>query len=129
MKRQPYSLRTDGSNDEELVKMNPLLVCVFDDEKGKVMSQLLDMGTYKLSTAEALFGNMDKIISETGVSWENCVAVGVDNTAVTIGSRNSVMTRVRKQISSTFTNRCPCHIVHNIANKGAQTFGGLISLF
>ena len=44
MKREPYCLRTDGSNDEGLVKMNPLLVRVFDDEKGKVISQLLDMG-------------------------------------------------------------------------------------
>ena len=35
------------------------------------------------------------------------------------------MTRVRKQNSSTFTNDCPCHIVHNIANKGAQTFEGI----
>ena len=99
MKREPYSLCTDGSNDEGLVKMNPLLVRVFDDEKGKMISQLLDMGTCKLSTAEALFGNMDKIISEASVSWENCVAVGVDNTAVNIGSRNSIMTRQTKFIN------------------------------
>ena len=125
MKREPYYLRTDGSNDEGLVKMNPLLVRVFDDEKGKMISQLLDMGTCKLSTTEALFGNMDKIISEAGVSWENCVAVGVDNAGVNIGSRNSIMTRVRKQNSSMFTNGCPYHIVHNIANEGAQTFGGI----
>ena len=47
--------------------MNPLLVCSFDKEKGKVIFPLLDMGTCKLSTAEALFGNMDKIISEPTV--------------------------------------------------------------
>ena len=64
--REPYSLCTDGSDDKGLVKMNPLLVRVFDDEKGKVISQLLDMGTCKLLTDEALFGNMDKIISEAG---------------------------------------------------------------
>ena len=66
MKREPYSLCTDGSNGEELVKMNPLLRRVLDDEKGKVISNLLDMGTCKLQTAD--FGNMDKIISEAGVS-------------------------------------------------------------
>ena len=125
MKREPYSLCTDGSNDVGLVKMNPLLVRVFDDEKGKVISQLLDTGTCKLSTVEVLFGNMDKMISDAGVSWENCVAVGFDNTAVNIGSRNSIMTCVSKQNSSTFTSGCPCHIVYNIANKGAQSFGGI----
>ena len=36
-----------------------------------------------------------------------------------------MMTRVRKQDSSTFTSGCPYHIVHNIANKGAQSFGGI----
>ena len=96
---ESYFLCTDSSNNEGLVKMNPLLVRVFDNEKGKVISQLLDMGTCKLLTAEALFGNMDKIISEAGVSWKNYVAVCDDNTAVNIGSRNSIMTRLRKQNS------------------------------
>ena len=97
MMMESYFLFSDSSNNEGLVKMNPLLVRVFDDEKGKMISQLLDMGTCKLSTAEALFGNMDKIISEGGVSLENCVAVGVDNTAVNIRNRNSIMTQVRKK--------------------------------
>ena len=68
MKRETYSLSTDGSNDEGLVKMNLLLLRVFDDEKGKMISQLLDIGTCKLLTTEAVVGNMDKIISEVGVS-------------------------------------------------------------
>ena len=67
MKRDPYSLCTDSSNDEGFVKMNPLLVRVFDDEKGKVISQLFNMGTCKFTTTEALFGSMDKIILEAGV--------------------------------------------------------------
>ena len=40
---------------------------VFHGEKGKVISHLLDIGTCKSLTAEAIFGNMDKIILETGV--------------------------------------------------------------
>ena len=105
MKRELYSSWTDGLSDQELLKMNPLLVLDFDVEKEKVISQLIYMGTCKLSIAEALFGNMHKIILEAGVSWENCVAVGVDNTAVNIGRRNSIMTRVKKQNSSRFFSR------------------------
>ena len=33
MKRELCSLCMDGSNDEGLVRMNPLLVRLFDDEK------------------------------------------------------------------------------------------------
>ena len=101
MQLDPYSLCTDGSSDEGLVKMNPLLVRVFDDKKGRVTTQLLDMGTCRSSTAESLFETMDKVISESEVPWENCVALGVDNTAVNVGCRNSIKTRVLQKNSST----------------------------
>ena len=42
MKEGPYALCTDGSNDEGLVKLNPLLIRVFNINEDKVMSQLLD---------------------------------------------------------------------------------------
>ena len=47
MKEGPYTLCIDGSNNEGLVKFDPLLVCVFDVNEGKVVSQLLDMCTSK----------------------------------------------------------------------------------
>ena len=43
MKTEPYALATDGSNDEVLIKMNPLTVRYFDTAKHKVSTQLLDM--------------------------------------------------------------------------------------
>ena len=49
MKEDPYTLCTDGSNDEGLVKLNPLLVRVFNINEGKVVSQLLDMCTKKMT--------------------------------------------------------------------------------
>ena len=50
MKEDPYALCTDGSNDEGLVKLNPLLVRVFDINEGEVVPQLLDMCTSKKMT-------------------------------------------------------------------------------
>lgn len=67
MKSGPYALSTDGSNDEGLVKMNPLLVRVFDDDKEKVSSQLLDMCVTKESTSEVLFKNIDDTITNVGI--------------------------------------------------------------
>ena len=45
MKSERYALATDGSNDEGLIKMNPLTVRVryFDTAKHKVSIQLLVM--------------------------------------------------------------------------------------
>lgn len=56
---------------------------------------------------------MDKIISETGMPSDNCVAVNVDSIAVNIGSRNSILTFVRKQNSSTFAHNTARVLSHS----------------
>ena len=49
MNSSPYSLGTDGSNDEgSLKKLNSILIRLFDSHKGKVCSQLLGMSFCKL---------------------------------------------------------------------------------
>ena len=95
---------------------------MFDDNKGKVSAQLLDMGACKEGTAEALFNNIDSFLRENKINWENCVAVGLDNTAVNVGKKNSIMTRVLAKNKDIFINGCPCHIIHNTANKAAERF-------
>ena len=101
--------------------MYPVLIRLFDDNKGKVSVQLLDMGACKEGTAEALFNKIDSIL-ENKVDWENCVAVGLDNTAVSVGKKNSIMTRVLAENKNIFTNGYPYHITHNTANKAAERF-------
>ena len=102
--------------------MNPVLIRLFDDNKGKVPVQLLDMGACKEGTAEALFNNINSILRENRVDWENCVVVGLDNTAVNVGKKNSIMTRVLAKNKNIFVNGCPCHIIHHTANKAAERF-------
>ena len=43
MKSCPFSICVDGSNDNGLEKMNPLTVRFFNDKRGLVETQLLDM--------------------------------------------------------------------------------------
>ena len=69
MNSGPYSLGTDESNDKSgTKKLNPVLTHLFDDNKGKVSTQLLDMGACKEGTAEALFNNIDSILRENKVN-------------------------------------------------------------
>ena len=78
-----YSHGTDGSNDESgIKKLNPVLIRLFDDNKGKFSVQRLDMGACKEGTTEALFNNINSILRENKVDWENCVVIGLDNTEV-----------------------------------------------
>ena len=119
MNNGPLSLGTDGSNDESVIKkLNPVLIRLF----GKVSVQLLDMVACKEGTTEALFNNINSILRENRVDWENCVAVGLDNTAVNVGKQNSVMTLVLVKNKNIFITGCPCHIIYNTANKVAERF-------
>ena len=96
-----YSLGTDGSNDESGIgKLNPVLICLFFDNKGKVSVQLLDMG--------AFFNNIDSILRNNKVDWENCVTVGLDITVVNVGKKISIMTRVLVKNNNVSINGCPC---------------------
>ena len=97
------------------------MIRLFDDNKGKVSVHLLDMGACKEGTAEARFNNIDSIRRKNKVDWENCVAVGLENTAVNVGKK-SIMTGVLAENKKIFINGFPCHIIHNIANKAAKRF-------
>ena len=104
--------------------MNPVLTRLFGDNKVKVSAQPLDMGTCKEGTTEALFSNIDSILRESKLDWENCVVVGLDNTAVNVGNvgNNSIMTWVLAKNKNIFINGCPCDIIHNTANKATERF-------
>lgn len=74
------------------------------------------------ASAESIFSKMDEALQSNGVSWQNCVGVGVDNTSVNLGKRNSIMTRVVQKNPAAFFMGCPCHIVHNMALKASEKF-------
>lgn len=73
MQKAPFSLATDGSNDNGMLKMIPLTVRIFDANQGRIKTSLLEMCVSKGGVAEELFTN----------NWDNnCVAFGVDNAGV-----------------------------------------------
>lgn len=122
MKNKPYSLAVDGSSDSDVRKMNPLTVKIFDVSRSVVSTQFLDMCMSSISTAEGIFDKVDGILIKHGISWENCVGIGLDNTSVNMGCRNSIKTRVLQKNSSVYLMGCPCHILHNTAAKAGLAF-------
>ena len=122
MKSSPYALSIDGSSDNDLEKVNPLTVRVFDEEMGVVATHFFDMCSSSSSTAEAIFSKMKEALVKHDISWQNCVGIGLDNTSVNMGCNNSIMTRIKAVNPSTSIVGCPCHIVHNIANKAGEAY-------
>ena len=95
-KNLPFSPSTDGSSNQVLIKMNPLLIRIFDPTKGSISPQLLDMCTCKESTSEALFEMINQTLSQFGISWKNCVAMLLDNTSVNLGKKNSIIKNLQR---------------------------------
>ena len=125
MKVHPFSVSVDGSNDTALEKMNPMAIRIYDVNRGRIVTQFLDMCTSRSATAEAIYTVMDDTLSnllECTNPWAMCTSVGVDNTSVNIGTRNSLKTRIVQRNSAIHFNGCPCHIVHNTAQKGGMAF-------
>ena len=54
--------------------------------------------------------------------WSLCTSVGIDNTSVNIGVRDSLKSRITKRNSSVYFCGCPCHIIHNTAQKAGEAF-------
>ena len=122
IKKGPFSLAADGSNDEVLVKLNPLLIRLFNNDLGDVNFQLLDTCCSKSGTAEILFENIFNALRSNKIDWSNCVGLSLDNTSFNLGRHNSKKTRVQEVNNSIYINGCPCHTVHNAANKDAEMF-------
>ena len=67
-----------------------------DVNRGRVMTQLLDMCLTTGSTAEAIYTKLNEALMNFGIDRKKCVAFGVDNTRVNLGKKNSIKTRVTK---------------------------------
>ena len=125
MKTHPFSLCVDGSNDSDLEQMHPITIRIFDTHTNKIVTRFLDMCTSTSGTAEGIFSVVDgklQQLLQTSNAWSLCTSVGVDNTSVNIGSRNSIKTRVLRCNPTVYFNGCPCHILHNAAQKSAESF-------
>ena len=71
----------------------------------------------------AIFDNVTRRLEMVNKEhpWQNCVAIGVDNTNVNIGKKNSIKTRVNDVNDAVYIQGCPCHVIHNTAKAGASS--------
>ena len=89
-----------------------------------VVIQFLDMCLSSNSIAANLYnvinGNLAQLL-ECENPWNLCTSVGIDNTSVNIGVRDSLKSRITKWNPVYFCG-CPCHIIHNTTHKAGEAF-------
>ena len=81
----PFSIAIDGSNDARPEKVNPMTVKLFDINSQKVQQRFLDMCTTNSGTADEIFQKTNDVFKENDLTWNQCVGLSVDNTAVNLG--------------------------------------------
>ena len=73
---------------------------------------------------------MNEALEKSEVTWANCIGLGVDNTSVNLGCRNSMKIKVLQQNLAIYVMGCACHILHITAGKAAEAFEAVrIALF
>ena len=71
---------------------------------------------------EQLFQHVDALFQIYEISWNSVTGLGVDNTNVNFGARDSIKSRVLAKQPNVVVAGCPCHMLHNTAAKGATAF-------
>ena len=92
-----HSLSTDGSNDTDLEKMNPLRVKLYNVNTSRVVTNFIDMFCTSGPTGEqasSILNKIDEVLQNHDVPWRNCVGFSVDNTSKNLGKRLLIKTRV-----------------------------------
>lgn len=120
MKTHPFSLATDGSNDNGSDQLYPVVVRYYNSELKKVITELLCIASCDgASTGENIFNLLDKVFQKWGIPWENCLAFGCDNASVMTGIHKGVSAFIKNKNEHTLIQGCPCHLLH-IAAKNAN---------
>ncbi|CAB4014375.1 Hypothetical predicted protein [Paramuricea clavata] len=94
LKSGVFSMSTDGSNDKDLDKMNPITVKLFDINASRAVTRFLDMGVTQgvdAAKASTIFEAIDEVMTDNSIPWKNCIAFSVDNTSANLDGKALVI--------------------------------------
>ena len=65
---------------------------------------------------------MNEVFKENDLTWNQCVGLSVDNTAVNLGVRNGLKAKIFRENENVYVVECPCQIKHKTAMKADKAF-------
>lgn len=122
LQQNPFSLAIDGSSDTGTNSMYPLLVRVYDGNRGEICSKFWRMCLVSDSSADGIFAQVSRAFEEESVPWDNVVGLSLDNASVNMGRHNGLYRKFEAKNKCVYTLGCPCHIIHNTANFASRSF-------
>ena len=129
MSESPYALVNDGTSDRGPSKMNPVCAYIFDVKRSKQVEfkfySMCSTSGKDCSKAEALLTTINNAFKSGDLDWDNVVSVGLDNTNINVGSRNSLRTKILAENPQIFIAGCRCHLAHLAAEKGGEAYASI----
>ena len=122
LRAEPSSLFVDGSSDTGTESMYPLVVTIYDVNKGEISSLFWNMALVSDCSAAGMFHRVSDIFEKESSPWKNCIGLSLDNASVNMRKHKGLFTHFMKKTGSLYTFGCPCHIIHNTAKAGSDAF-------
>lgn len=119
MRKMPFTISTDGSNDMGGSKLFPVVVRTISEDG--VHSEVVSVPVCEGSaTGKNIFELIDNFFSKKDIPWSNCIAIGSDNANVMTGQKKGFFGFCKDKHSEIILSGCPLHLVHLAAEKGAD---------
>ncbi|XP_052130010.1 uncharacterized protein LOC127751073 [Frankliniella occidentalis] len=130
LRKYKFSILTDVSTDVSLVKNSCVLVIIYDDEEGAIVTDYWDLhqifsdkdpdGAEEGASAWRIFGLLKASFDKQQVPWTNVIGYAADGASVLMGSKNSVMTRLKDLCPGIKVSKCICHYLHLCASEACK---------
>ena len=112
------TLMIDENNDRNSTKRLVILAHFFEDDCTK--TRFLDFPVLTSGTASGIFEAAENVVTTNNIHWLNVVGFASDNCNTLIGSKESVLTRLRDKNPNVFSIRCFCHPASLCAKDGVK---------
>nr|XP_042899683.1 uncharacterized protein LOC122269650 [Parasteatoda tepidariorum] len=120
LRRQPFSVATDGSNDYDS-KLYPVIVTFFNPESRSVENNLLGLPALNGDSTGVNIGNLViDLLKNHEVPITNCISLVSDNAPVMVGKKAGVVTVLRELQPNLISVGCACHLLNLAAEKGSS---------
>ena len=117
----------DESNDRNLSKRLVILAHFFEGDCKKTVqgfegdcTRLLDLPALTSGTAAGIFEAVENVITTSNIPWLNVVGFTSDNCNTMIGSKQSVLTKLRDKNPNVFSIGCICHLASLCVKDGVK---------
>ena len=114
----PFTLMIDKSNDRNSTEKLVILADFFEGDCTK--TRLLDLPALTSRTAAGIFEAVENVITTNNIPWLNVVGFASHNCKTMIGSKESVLTKLRDKSPIVFSIGCICYLASWCVKDGVK---------